>query len=192
MKSWRCVVDARRARAYGMRLTPSSARPSSSLARACTAEVISRARRPAVRRIVFEAAILRRIVRRRHHDSVGQAGGAAAVVGQNGVRNRGRGRVVGALRNHDLDAVRGQHFHRAGEGGLGERMRIDAQEQRPIDAVRLAVFADGLRDGENVPLIEGAVEGRAAMARCAEAHLLRADRRDRDARRNTPKSAWGC
>ena len=30
-----------------------------------------------------------------------------------------------------MDIIGGQHFERTGEGGLGKRMRVDPQEQRP-------------------------------------------------------------
>jgi hypothetical protein len=38
-------------------------------------------------------------------------------------------------------------------------MRINPQEKRPIDTVLLPVQANRLRDGQNVPLIEGPFEG---------------------------------
>ena len=91
--------------------------------------------RAAVGRIVFESAILRRIVRRRDHDAVGQAGRPPAVVRQDRMRERRRRRVaVLADRSSYLDAVRRQHFQRAGERRLGKRMRVLGQEQRPVDA----------------------------------------------------------
>ena len=53
--------------------------------------------RPAVGRVVLHAAVLGRVVRRGDDDAVGLAGAAAAVVGQDRVRDRRRGReaVVG-------------------------------------------------------------------------------------------------
>ena len=48
--------------------------------------------RPAVRRVVLETAVFRRIVRRRDHDAVGETGRPAAVVRQDGVRDDGGGR----------------------------------------------------------------------------------------------------
>ena len=50
----------------------------------------------AVRRVVLEAAIFGRIVGRRHHDPVGEAVAAAAVVRKDGVGHGGR-----VLRRHD-------------------------------------------------------------------------------------------
>src|SRR3546814_13742179 len=49
--------------------------------------------------------------------------------------------------------------------------------QRAVDALLLAVLADGLGDGQDVLLVEAAVERTAAMAGRAERHPLRGDRR---------------
>ena len=48
-----------------------------------------------------------------------------------------RRRVAAGGVDHHLDAVGGQHLERAREGGLGERVRVDADEQRPVDALPL-------------------------------------------------------
>ena len=84
--------------------------------------------RTAIGRIVLEATIVRRIVRRRDHDAVGEPCGAAAVVSQNRVRERGSRRVAERVIDHHLDAVRRKHFERADEGGFGERVRVLGQE----------------------------------------------------------------
>ena len=87
---------------------------------------------------------------------------------QDRVRDRGRGRVPGVLIDHDLDPVGRQHLDRGRERGLGERVRVDPQEERTIDAPRRAVFADRLRGGQDVGLVERALGGRASMAGGAE------------------------
>jgi hypothetical protein len=51
-------------------------------------------------------------------------------------------------------------------------VRVLAHEERPGEALALAVFADGLRDGEDVRFGEGAVERRTAMSAGAEADEL--------------------
>ena len=51
-------------------------------------------------------------------------------------------------------------------------MRVGAQEQRPGDAGARAVFADRLRDGQDVGLVERAVLGGAAVAAGAEGDPL--------------------
>jgi hypothetical protein len=43
-------------------------------------------------------------------------------------------------------------------------MRIHPEEQRPINLLEFAVITNRLSDGQDVPLIEGHVEGRSAMA----------------------------
>src|SRR5690606_20481778 len=57
-------------------------------------------------------------------------------------------------------------------GWLGQGVGVDAEEERPIDALLLAVLADGLRDGEDMLLVECGREGGAAVARGAEADTL--------------------
>ncbi len=56
-------------------------------------------------------------------------------------------------------------------------VRVDAEEQRAVDALLRAVAADGLRDGEDVPLVEAVQERGAAVTRGAERDLLRRDGR---------------
>jgi hypothetical protein len=78
---------------------------------------------------------------------------------------------------HRVDAVGRQHLQRAAQRGLRQRVRVDADEQRAVDALRRAVVADRLRDRQHVALVERAVERVAAMARGAERHALRRLRR---------------
>src|SRR5205807_7494999 len=61
---------------------------------------------------------------------------------------------------------------RGRERGLGERVRVDPQEERTVDAPRRAILADRLRRGQDVGLVERALGGRASMARGAEGDLL--------------------
>ena len=90
--------------------------------------------RPAVGRIVFEAAVLGRIVRRRDDDAVGEMILAGAVVNQDGARNdrRGRHAVIGL--DERLDAVGGEHFERGALGRGGQRMGVFAHVKRSVDA----------------------------------------------------------
>ncbi len=133
--------------------------------------------RSAVRRVVFESAVVGRIVRRRDHDAVGAIFFAAAVVDQDRVRDRGRRREFAVGRNHDGHAVRGKHFERGFERRLRQRVRVGADEQRAIDVLRGAVFADRLSRRENVPFVETARERTAAVAGCAERDALIGHRR---------------
>ena len=117
-----------------------------------------------------------RIVRRRHDDAVGKPRRAAAVVHKDRVRDRRRRRVFVVRRQHHVDAVGRQHLERAGARRLRQRVRVDAEEQRPVDAVALAVVADRLRDRQHVPFVERDVERRAAVSRGAERDALRRHR----------------
>ena len=84
---------AQRACASGMRFTPSRPPSSSALARCLDPAGDVGVGRAAVRRVVLEAAVFGRIVRRRDDDAVGEPAGAAAVVDEDRVRDRRRRRV---------------------------------------------------------------------------------------------------
>ena len=88
-----------------------------------------RVRRPAIRRIVFEPAVLGRIVRRRDDDAVRQPVLAVAVVDEDGPRNHRRGRhpVVGL--DDGPDIVGGEHFERGALGRTGQRVRVLAHDR---------------------------------------------------------------
>ena len=83
--------------------------------------------RPAVRRVVLEAAVRGRVVRRRDHDAVGKAARPAAVVGQDRVGDAGRGRVAVQLVDQHLDAVGDEHLDGGPERGFGQRVRVAAR-----------------------------------------------------------------
>src|SRR6266568_6157617 len=103
------------------------------------------------------------IVRWRNDKAVREAARAAAIVRENGVRDY-RGRSVAIVRiDHHVDAIRDQHLQSGGESGLRKRVRINADVQRPVDALLLAIEANRLRDCENVCFIESVVESGAAM-----------------------------
>ena len=124
------------------------------------------------RRIVLEAAGVGRIVRGRDDDAVGEARLSAAVVVEDGLRDdRRRHRAVVTV-EHDVDAVRGEHLERARSGGLGQRMGVAPEEERPVDPLGLPVETDGLGHGEDMRLVEARRERRAAMSRGAERHAL--------------------
>ena len=115
---------------------------------------------------------------------------AAAVVGENRVRDRRRRRVFVVLRDH----ARRRRWRpapraRSPNAGARQRVRVDAEEQRPVDALPLPVLADRLGDRQHVPLVEAALERRAAMAGGAEGDALRRHRRDRAQRRSTRRPA---
>ncbi len=116
--------------------------------------------RAAVGRVVLEPAIVGRVVGRRDDDAVGQATaiGTVAVRDDDGVGN-GRGRrvpVVGV--DPDVDPVRHEDLERGPGRRLGEGMSVAADEQRAVGPLRAPVPADGLADGDDVGLVEGASE----------------------------------
>ena len=71
-----------------------------------------------------------------------------------------------------LHVVGDEHLERGGEGGLGQRVRVAADEQRAGDPGAGAVVADGLGGRGDVVVVERQPEGRAAVARRAEGDLL--------------------
>jgi hypothetical protein len=126
-----------------------------------------------VRRIVFEAAIGRRIVGRGDHDAVSQPAGSVAVIPKDRVRDHWSRRVAVLGVDHRGYAVRREDLKRGLEGRPRQRMGVDADKQGAIDAPRRPVKTDRLRDRQDMGFIKGVVEGRAAMARCSKRHPLR-------------------
>ena len=92
------------------------------------------------------------------------------------MRNSRRRRVRARQIQHHLNAIRGQHLQRAGAGGGRQRMGVDAHEQWPVDALGLAVITEGLRDGQDMPFVERAVERRTPVAGGAKRDTLRRNR----------------
>ena len=95
-----------------------------------------------------------------------------SVVAEDGVRHCGRRCVLVVLGEHHVDAVCRQHLEGGGAGRHRQCVRVEAEEQRAVNALSLAVAADGLADREHVPFVEGPLERRAAMPRRAEGDSL--------------------
>jgi hypothetical protein len=89
--------------------------------------------------------------------------------------HRGRRAAVGVVDDH-LRAPAGQHLDDRAESRLRQGVRVAAEEQRPVDPLRLAVAADGLGDRDHVGLVEGARRRAAAVAGGAERDALLGDR----------------
>ena len=122
--------------------------------------------------VVLEAAVLGWVVRGGDDDAVGEVDLAAAVVGEDGVRERG-GWCVGEVGvDHGFDVVGDENFEGGGEGGFGECVRVLREEEGSGDGLVAAVVADSLSDGGDVVFVEGGVEGAAAMAGGAEGYTL--------------------
>ena len=118
----------------------------------------------AVGRVVLEAPVLGRVVRRRHDDAVGEPVRPASVGHEDRVRDRGRGRVPVRGIDPGIHAVRDEHLERRAPRGLRQRVRVPADEQRPRVAQRSPVAADRLGRGQDVGLVEGGLERRSAVA----------------------------
>ena len=129
--------------------------------------------RPAVRRVVLEAAVAGRVVRGRDHDAVGTPSPAFAVVVQDRVRDHRRrgGAAVGV--DADVDAVGDQHLDDRLDRRRRQRMRVGAEEQRPVDPLLLPVAAHRLADGCHVPLGERAGQRGPPVAGGAEGDAVR-------------------
>ena len=117
--------------------------------------------------IVFDAAVAGRIVRRRDQDAV-RLTRIRPVVGQDGVRNGRRGGEAVAGVDQHLDPIGDQHLQRRAEGRLGQGVGVATEKKRAVDALGCAVFGDRLGDGQDVRLIESAVQAGAPVARGAE------------------------
>ena len=127
---------------------------------------------PAIGRVVLEAAVARRVVRRGDDDAVGQVTVTVPVEREDGVAH-GRCRGVPVSRiDHGDNIVGAQHLERRHPRGLRQRVGITSDEQRTGCSLRRPVLDDGLRGGQDVRLVERRVEARPAMPGRAEHHLL--------------------
>src|SRR5680860_573987 len=71
-----------------------------------------------------------------------------------------------------IDAVGDKHLDRGAQRRFRQRMGVLSQEQRAVDALRAPVPADGLRGGQDVPLVERSRRRGPAVAGGAEADAL--------------------
>src|SRR5208282_4692622 len=128
-----------------------------------------------MRRIVFEAAESRRIVRRGDDDAVGESTLAASVVAENRMRDyRGGGVTIGRV-DHHVDAVSRQHFQCTSKGRFRERVRIETDVKRTVDALLFAVKTNRLGYREDMSFVERLVERAASMPGGSERDALRGD-----------------
>ncbi len=116
-------------------------------------------RRPAVGRVVLEAAVLGRIMRRCDDNAVREVVFAAAVVNDNGPRYYGRGSNAVILLNDGLDVIGGQDFERGALRRSGQRVGVLAHVERAVGSLAAPVVADGLGDGQDVRLGETCCAG---------------------------------
>ena len=122
--------------------------------------------------VVFEATVLRRVVGGGDDDAVGAVELGVLVVGEDGVGEGGGGGVAEMLVDDGLDVVGGEDFEGGGEGGLGEGVGVFGEEEWAECVLGGAVLDDGLGDGGDVVVVEGGLEGAAAVAGGAEGYAL--------------------
>ncbi|MNF49783.1 hypothetical protein D3C84_310660 [compost metagenome] len=128
--------------------------------------------RAAVGGVVLVTATLRWVMGRRDDNAICQPRRAAAVVAQDGVGNGWGRRVLIAFGDHHRHPVGSQYFQGAGTGRRRQRMGIDADKQRTVDALGFAIQANGLADGQDVPFIETQLERAATVPRRTERNAL--------------------
>ena len=110
--------------------------------------------RAAVGRVVFEAAVLRRVVGRGDNDSVGESGGATRVVIEDGEGNRrGGGEAVPGV-VPQLDSVGRKNLDGRGLGWFRQSVGVRPDEKRAVDPRFPAVLGDRLADGGDVIVVE--------------------------------------
>src|ERR1035441_9055474 len=97
-------------------------------------------------------------------------------MGRAAIEMGGGGGLFTPRRRHGLDAVARQPLERGGEGRYRQRVGIEADEQRAVDAVLLTVVANGLSDRKHMGFVEAQLERTAAMTGRAEGHSLCIDR----------------
>src|SRR6185437_9306363 len=128
--------------------------------------------RASIGRVVFEAAVFRRVMRWGNNDAVGAVEFGVLVMGEDSVGEDGGGSVAETLVDHDFDVVGGEDFEGGGEGGLGKGVGIFGKKEWAESVLRGAVIDDGLGDGGDVVVVKGCMEGAAAMTGGPERNAL--------------------
>ena len=146
-----CVVERGAPARRASRCTPSRPAASSALARSWIHARDVGVGRAAVRRVVLEAAVLGRVVRRRDDDAVGEPRRPPAVVGEDGVGDGGRRRVAVARVEHD-GRRRSRRAPRARSRSAGSDSAWVSMPRNsgPSMPCAGAVVADRLGDGQDV------------------------------------------
>ena len=92
--------------------------------------------RTAFGRIIFEPAILGRVVRRRDDNAVSQSAAAAPIVTKNGMRNdRGRGEPAVRRRSLSTTPFAAKNLKRDMKRRFRQGVGIAAHVKRPVDAL---------------------------------------------------------
>jgi hypothetical protein len=110
--------------------------------------------RTSVRRIIFEPAILWRVVRGGDDDAVGEMLASPAIVHKDSARDDRRRRHAIVMLDNDVHIIASEDFKRRALSGPGKRVRVPPYEQRAIGAMCAAKVTDGLRDSQNMSFRE--------------------------------------
>ena len=117
-----------------------------------------------MRRVVLEAAVARGVVAGGDDGAVGEAVALGAQIRRRAVRaqdrdRHGGGRRVGAARvDARVDAGTREDLQGGTPRGLAQGVRVTADEQRTVDALRRTVLDDRRGDGDDVRLVELTVQ----------------------------------
>jgi hypothetical protein len=129
-------------------------------------------RRTSVGRVVFEAAIFRRVTRRSDYDSIGEVIFAAAIIYQDVARDDGRGRDRILFLYDGLHSVSGQDFERSPLRRRRDGLRILPHVERAIRAVGAAIIANCLGDRQDVSFGEATSRWRTPVSIGSDTHHL--------------------
>ena len=125
--------------------------------------------RATVWRIVFNAAVFRRVVGRRDHNAISQRT-AFFIVDQDSIRH-GRGwRKAVVFLHDDINTVRCQHFQHRDKCRFRQRVGILAHIARASNPVFRTFFGNRLSDSQNMRLIKTMTTRTTAMPGCTELH----------------------
>ena len=119
-----------------------------------------RSGRSSFRGIVFEPAVLWRVMGWGNDYSIGKPSSSAPVVCEYGMGNDGSGGISKTLLHHDVYLIGGKHLDRGGKRRLGKGMGIHSHEEGAVDAFASSIFTDGLGNGQDVVLVEALLERR--------------------------------
>ena len=127
--------------------------------------------RAAVRRVVLEAAVRRRVVRRGDDDAVGAGRVVRALprlCRRIACETAGVGVYRSRLSTSTVTSLAASTSSAVAQAGSDSPWVSRPMNSGPVDALRGAVLADRLGGGDDVRLVEGGVEARAAVAGGAE------------------------
>ena len=112
-----------------------------------------------MRRVVLEAAVTGRVVRRGDHDAVGRIVRARRrIVYDDGPGDRRSRGVILVVRGVGRDTVRDQHLDGCRPGRGGKCVGVFAYEERPGDALGRAILHDRLGRSCDMRIVECGVQ----------------------------------